>query len=245
VHPSKPIQTAEGRAPAIITFKQRAGPKGYVKVEMSMLAFECMQPTALYGHSPTHPAIGRLKLRVKNSSAITEATQFRTVNRSILVVNDGSNPPLHTLPFSVYGNIRDASMAPKSPPCLSAALTGPANYGVNKEFAELYVGYYPEGLDVRQNEKEGAPIIHFDVSWKLAAKPHPKKRRLDKSTRDLIAVDIQHYGLRELSFHLNPQDIELLGWQANDFDVFESRWGKNKIKNQLGATTLGGNNEVI
>jgi hypothetical protein len=77
-----------------------------------------------------------------------------------------------------------------------------------------------------------APIIRFDVSWKLAAKPHSKKRRLDKSIRDLIAVDIQHDGPRELSLHLTltPRDIEL-GWLANDFDVFDPRWGKNKIKN--------------
>jgi hypothetical protein len=93
-------------------------------------------------------------------------------------------------------------MAPKSPPCLSATPTGPANYGVTKEFAELYVFYYPEGIDVPQNEKEGAPMIHFDVSWKLATKPHPKNRSLDKSTRELIALDIQDYGLRELSLHL-------------------------------------------
>jgi hypothetical protein len=46
------------RAPAIITFKQRAGPKGYVKVEMPLLAFECMQPTAIYRPSPVHPPPG-------------------------------------------------------------------------------------------------------------------------------------------------------------------------------------------
>jgi hypothetical protein len=91
-------------------------------------------------------------------------------------VNDGSNFLFPKLVLSVYGNIRDASMAPKSSPCLSATPTGPANYGVTKEFAELFVFYYPDGVT--------------------------------KSTRGLIAVDIQHYGLRELSRRLNPQDIE-------------------------------------
>jgi hypothetical protein len=120
-----------------------------------------------------------------------------------------------------------------SPPCLSAAPTGPANYGVTESPRRYYVGYYPQGLDVSQNEKEGAPIIHFDVSCKLAAKPHPKKRRLDKSTRDLIAVDIQHYGLRELSLHLKPHDIEL-GWLANDLMCLTHVGEKTKSRTTRG-----------
>jgi hypothetical protein len=174
MHPSKPFSNAEGRAPAIIIFKQRAGPKGYVKIEMSMLAFERTLLTATHCLSLIHPAGERRKPQAESPSFITEATQLRTVKRPFIAVNDGSNFLLPTLILTVYGNIRDASMAPKSPPCLSATPTGPANYGVTREFAELYVGYYPEGLDVPQNEKEGAPMIHVDVSWKLATKPHPK-----------------------------------------------------------------------
>jgi hypothetical protein len=153
VHPSKAISNAEGRAPAIIIQAARWRPNGYVKIEMSMLAFECTLPTATYYLSLIHPVGERRKPQAQSPNYITEATQLRAVNRSLLAVNDGSNFLFSTLILSVYGNIRDASMAPKSPPCLSATPTGPANYGVTKEFAELYVGYYPEGLDVPQNEK--------------------------------------------------------------------------------------------
>jgi hypothetical protein len=127
-------------------------------------------------------------------------------------VNDGSNFLFPTLILSVYGNIRDASMAPKSPPCLSATPTDPANYGVTKEFAELYVSYNPEGLDVPQNEKEGASMINFDVSWKLATKPHPKKAlpgqinpRFDRGGHSTLRPARTFPSPQ----HLNPQDIDI------------------------------------
>jgi hypothetical protein len=135
VHPSKPVSNAEGRAPAIITFKQRAGPNGYVKIEKSMLAFECTLHTATYCQSLIHPVGERRKPQAQSPNFITAAPQLRAVNRPLLAVNDGSNFLFSTLILSVYGNIRDASMAPKSPPCLSATPTGPANYGVTKKFA--------------------------------------------------------------------------------------------------------------
>jgi hypothetical protein len=59
-------------------------------------------------------------------------------------------------------------------------------------------------------------MIDFDVSWNLATKPHPKKRRLDKSTRDLIAVDTQHIvnttACANFPFTSTPKTLNLGGW---------------------------------
>jgi hypothetical protein len=85
---------------------------------------------------------------------------------------------------------------------------------VTVAFAARYIECYPEGSFVAQ-DTENAEKIHMEVYTK-ANKSHPTKPKIAREVLKEIAVEVQHYELRDLAQYLLPE-VMAARWRSLGF----------------------------
>jgi hypothetical protein len=86
--------------------------------------------------------------------------------------------------------------------------------------------------------------VHMEVHVKPATKPHPTRPKITREVLKEIAIEVQHFELRELAAFLTPEMVAA-DWRALGFEAVNARWGQSKAKNEDGQVILGGNNGVV
>jgi len=79
-------------------------------------------------------------------------------------------------------------------------------YAVKKNFAEDYITMNPDGINVPLTNDVASATVHFTVSARQASKPNPERRQVDKNVLMHIAINVQHYELRQLAQYVKPID---------------------------------------
>jgi hypothetical protein len=75
--------------------------------------------------------------------------------------------------------------------------------------------------------------VHMAVHVKPATKPHPTKPKIAREVLKEIAMEVQHYELRELAAFLTPEMVAA-GWRALGFEAVNARCGaKAKPKTRM------------
>jgi hypothetical protein len=100
---------------------------------------------------------------------------------------------------------------------------GPLIFAETFAYAAKYMNRFLEGIWVPVKDDEGRKTkVHMEVHVKPATKLHPTKPKIAREVLKEIAIEVQHFELRELSAFLTPEMVAA-GWRALGFEAVNAR----------------------
>jgi hypothetical protein len=193
---------------AILCFRQTKSDKGFVKLDKTKIVFEGEPLSRI--NTQRYP-IGTPLTQIINISGAHNWDLHSNIisgpNRTVVVLAYH-----HPSPHTVLCNIALIGLTPANPLVLACSPTGPLILAVTVAFAACYIECYPEEIFAAQ-DTENAEKIHMEVYTKAANKPHPTKLKIAREVLKEIAVEVQHFELRDLAQYLLPE-VMAAGWRS-------------------------------